>query len=240
MIPSLFITSISNPKIYHLWIADNCLPQEQIHCLLWNCSFFTLFTRMCHQSPSSVIQSAPSHYISWSFTFNIILPITFRSAHIQIYCLQFHMHYPYLPCMLFTYICPAHLISCIWSPQHMQWTAQITKLLITQPLCDLLVTFTPVCPNIFLSTLFRGTLTLMLCTVWKNKFCTNTYRHYVTNTATKLWVPQNSQSFHRLYHRAPYLVAYIVVTTTSLMGLATQHPLLHPIALPLLHLQASS
>jgi hypothetical protein len=91
-------------------------------------------------------------------------------------------------------------ISCQSDPptfgplSNMQRTALIMKIPITL-LCNPLLTFTPVWPNNFLSTLFRGTLTLMLCTVWQTKFYTNTYWHYVTNTATKLWGPQNSHLF---------------------------------------------
>jgi len=126
--------------MYHLWTADNCLPQEQIHCLVCNHSFFTLFTRMCYQSLSSVIQSAPSHYISLSSLLYLDLH-TFRFTDYNSICIT-HIS---CACYLHIYVL-AIWSSCIWSPQHMQWTAQITKLLIT-PLCDLLVTFTPRMPK---------------------------------------------------------------------------------------------
>jgi hypothetical protein len=147
---------------------------------------------MCHQSLSSVIQQTPSHYISFSFTFNIISLLylglhTFKFTDYNSICIT-HIS-------RVCHIYPAHLIRLdlvtpvIFSEQHKSWSSSLRC-------CTTLFSLSPpVWPNIFLSTLFRGTLTLMFCTVWQTKFHTNTYLHHVTNTEMNLWVPQNSHIF---------------------------------------------
>lgn len=153
------------------------------------------------------------------------------------------MHYPYLPYVLH--------ISCppdpprFGHPCNIRWTAQIMKFLITL-LCNLLLTFTPVWPNIFPAAPCSKAPSL-----WCFAQCDRpsfalipTYIMLQTQGQTlgfhkihisSLLLVQLS-AFHRLHYRVPYLVTYMHATPRSPMGLAPKHPLLLPITLPLLHL----
>lgn len=234
--------------MYHLWIADNCSPQKEIHFLLWNCSFFTVFTTMCHQSLSSVIHSALSHYISLNFTLNIIILYlglhTFRFTDYNSVCIT------HTSCVCYIY--PAHLIlldlvpsvTCTCSGQHKSWSSSLCY-------CATFFSLSPLYDQISSSALCSEAPSLWCFAQCDKPSFTlvptdimlqtqqQTFGFHKIHIYSSLLFVQLS-AFHRLHHRLPYLVTYMQTTTRSPTCLAAQHPLLHPITLPLLHLQAPS